>query len=98
MNTVSSGSLDWLHEKGFRSQDLICFQYPSAEEFDRAKLQIVYLGWFWKDWSIFNNGIEESPIISPMPGVACHLKEDHMTPLINWTDIWQAIEIYEEPK
>lgn len=48
------------------------------------------------DWSIFNNGIEESPIISPMPGVACHLKEDHMTPLINWTDIWQAIEIYEE--
>lgn len=57
MNTVSSGSLDWLHKKGLKSQDLICFQYPSVEEFDRAKLQIVYLGWFWKDWSIINNGM-----------------------------------------
>ena len=57
MNTVSSGSLDWLHQKGFTSKDLISFQYPSAEEFDKANLQIVYLGWFWKDWSIINNGM-----------------------------------------
>jgi len=47
------------------------------------------------DWSIFAKIIQDAPIISPMPGVACHLKNNEITPLINWTDIWQAIETQE---
>ncbi len=37
--------------------DLIAYRYPAAEEFDAAKLQIVYLGWFLGDWSLVNNGL-----------------------------------------
>jgi hypothetical protein len=44
-------------EEGFVEQDLIAYRYPDAEEFDSAKLQIVYLGWFLADWSLVNNGL-----------------------------------------
>lgn len=57
MNTVSGGNLQWLFDKGFTKNDLISFRYPSVEEFEVAALQIIYLGWFWKDWSIINNGM-----------------------------------------
>ncbi len=57
MNTVSGGSLDWLYEKGFTKSDLINFVYPSVKDFEDKNIQIVYLGWFWKDWSIINNGM-----------------------------------------
>ena len=57
MNTLSGGNLDWLLDAGFSEGDLINFQYPTVEEFDEKNIQIVYLGWFWKDWSIINNGM-----------------------------------------
>lgn len=57
MNTLSGGDLQWLLDKGFTKNELINFRYPSEEEFDKAGLQIVYLGWFWNDWSIVNNGM-----------------------------------------
>lgn len=31
--------------------------------------------------------------ICPLPGVATHLKEDRMTPLINWEYVWNQFEI-----
>ena len=42
-------------EAGFNVDELLPYQYPSAAEFDAAKLQIVYLGWFLGDWSLVNN-------------------------------------------
>ena len=27
------------------------------DEFDKNKIQIIYLNWFWKDWSIVNNAV-----------------------------------------
>lgn len=57
MNTLSGGGLDWMLEEGFALKDLIAYQYPSPEEFDAHKLQIVYLGWFLGDWSLTNNGM-----------------------------------------
>ena len=58
MNTVSGGSLDWLLQKGFTTQDLITFKYPDSSEFEKIGIQIVYLGWFWDDWSLINNGFD----------------------------------------
>lgn len=55
MNTLSGGGMDWILEAGFNVRDLHPFMYPSADEFDAAKLQIVYLGWFMGDWSEVNN-------------------------------------------
>jgi len=57
MNTVSGGNLDWLFNKGFSHENLISFQYPPVSQFEEKDIQIVYLGWFWKDWSIINNGL-----------------------------------------
>lgn len=57
MNTVSGGNLDWLFEQGFNTQDMILFNYPSFSEFAFHDIQIVYLGWFWNDWSLTSNGL-----------------------------------------
>lgn len=57
MNTLSGGALEWIREVGFELKDLIPYQYPTPDEFDRHQLQIVYLGWFLGDWSLVNNGI-----------------------------------------
>ena len=55
MNTLSGGGLEWMLEAGFNVDELLPYRYPSAEEFDAAELQIVYLGWFLGDWSLVNN-------------------------------------------
>jgi len=55
MNTVSGGALDWMLEDGFERKMLNPFLYPVPEEFDGANIQIIYLGWFWQDWSLVNN-------------------------------------------
>lgn len=57
MNTVSGGDLQWLFDAGFVMQNLISFRYPTTQEFDAIGIQIVYLGWFWGDWSLMSNGI-----------------------------------------
>lgn len=57
MNTVAGGHLDWLLDAGFEPRELIAFKYPTLQEFDAAQLQIVYLGWFWKNWSLIENGM-----------------------------------------
>ncbi len=57
MNTVSGGALDWLIETGFERKKLSPYLYPVSEEFDGAGIQIIYLGWFWRDWSLINNAM-----------------------------------------
>jgi len=57
MNTLSGGALDWMKEIGFNLKDLTPYHYPSLEEFEKNKLQIIYLGWFLGDWSLINNGM-----------------------------------------
>ncbi len=56
MNTLSGAALDWMLETGVDLKQLIPYQYPTLDEFDRHQLQIVYLGWFLGDWSLTNNG------------------------------------------
>ena len=57
MNTLSGGGNSWMIEDGFSEQDLIGYKYPDPEDFDKANLQIVYLGWFLGDWSLRKNGL-----------------------------------------
>ena len=57
MNTLAGGALDWIRDSGFELKELIPYQYPTPEDFDRHGLQIVYLGWFLGDWSLVNNGM-----------------------------------------
>lgn len=57
MNTLSGGALDWMLESDLYLKDLIPYQYPTLEEFDAHRIQIVYLGWFLGDWSLVNNAM-----------------------------------------
>ena len=57
MNTLSGGAMNWMTESGHEIRDLHPFFYPSTAEFDKAGLQIIYLGWFMGDWSEVNNAM-----------------------------------------
>lgn len=57
MNTLAGGAADWMLASGISLKNMLPYQYPSAQAFDQHKLQIVYLGWFLKDWSLVNNGM-----------------------------------------
>ena len=57
MNTVSGGGLEWMLDAGFKRKELSPYLYPAPMEFDAAGIQVIYLGWFWQDWSLINNGM-----------------------------------------
>lgn len=56
MNTLGGGDITWLLSDQIRKNQILQYTYPSEEEMQRAGLRIVYLGYFWKDWSLLYNG------------------------------------------
>ncbi len=86
MNTLSGAALDWMLESGLQLRDLIPYQYPTLEEFDEHKLQIVYLGWFLGDWSLANNGM-----YSATNGL--QIREDLVA---NTGDLWGVTSLDED--
>ena len=59
-NTLSSGH-DWMLEAGYTPAELIPYIYPAVEAFDKAGIQIIYLGWFLGDWSLLKNAAYAGP-------------------------------------
>ena len=55
LNTLAGGNYKWLVEAGLNKYNLISFLYPTPKEFDYSNIQIIYLGWFWNNWSIMRN-------------------------------------------
>lgn len=55
-NTLAGGDPSWLFNDNVKLKDLLCYSYPSDEDMARAKLRIIYLGYFWKIWSKKDNG------------------------------------------
>jgi N-acetyl sugar amidotransferase len=53
-NTIRGGPDPLLYE-GLTEQDIIWYRYPSDKEMKKARIQLMYLGYFWKDWSKINN-------------------------------------------
>ncbi len=53
-NTIAGGPDIFLSDE-IGDKDLFWYRYPSDEEMDWAKLQIVYLGYFWKDFNKLDN-------------------------------------------
>jgi hypothetical protein len=56
LNTLNNGDISWLEKRGFTYSQLISYRYPSPKTFEEHALQIVYLGVFWDDWNLVNNG------------------------------------------
>ncbi len=89
MNTLGGGDISWLLSEEIKKSDILQYCYPSDKEMENANLRIVFLGYFWKDWSLLDNGIfsalrgldvrEESPNdIGDYAGVTS-LDEDWVT-------------------
>lgn len=55
MNTLGGAKLDWQLEVIGDENKLLPYKYPSEDAFRKNNIQIVYLGWFLKDWSLVNN-------------------------------------------
>lgn len=86
MNTVAGGNMDWMLEAGFSEREIKAYRYPSPEEFDAEDIQIVYLGWFWNDWSIVNNGMYSSTN-------GLHTRDDSAE---NTGDLWGVASLDED--
>lgn len=55
INTIAGGP-DSLLYKGLNEQDIIWYRYPPDDEIEKINLQLVYLGYFWKNFSKLDNG------------------------------------------
>lgn len=55
-NTLQGGNYQWLLDVGFTKKDILQHIYPSDVEMDKANLRIVYLDYFMKEFSQYENG------------------------------------------
>ena len=61
MHTVSGGKIDWISDEyNLPKEKLYQFEFPILSDLKKNKIQIIYLGWFWNDWSIKKNGLISS--------------------------------------
>ncbi|MDC0296342.1 N-acetyl sugar amidotransferase [Akkermansiaceae bacterium] len=56
MNTLAGGDVSWLFSEEINKSDILQYLYPSEKEMEDANLRITFLGHFWKDWSLIDNG------------------------------------------
>lgn len=56
MNTLGGGDVTWLLSDEVQRQQILQYIYPSEREMEKANLRITFLGYFWKDWSLIDNG------------------------------------------
>jgi hypothetical protein len=57
MNTLGGGDITWILSEEIRKNDVLQYSYPSEQEMEDANLRITFLGYFWNDWSLIDNGI-----------------------------------------
>jgi N-acetyl sugar amidotransferase len=56
MNTLQGGDVTWLLGDEVKRQQILQYIYPSEHEMENANLRITFLGYFWRDWSLIDNG------------------------------------------
>ena len=55
MNTLQGGMLNWIPYELKKKISIFPYKYPTSSEFKKKKIKIIFLGWFWKDWSLKQN-------------------------------------------
>jgi len=56
MNTLAGGDITWLLNNEIKKQNIIQYNYPSEKSIEDSNLRITFLGYFWEDWSLIDNG------------------------------------------
>lgn len=96
-NTLFSGH-KWMLELGYQPHELIPYVHPTSRDFDESNIQVIFLGWYWKNFSLIDNA-----------GVACahglHIRDEtvevtgdlHGTSNLDedWTLMNQMIKYYK---
>ena len=54
-NTLRGCKIDWMKKIISNKTQLIPYKYPSVKDFKSHQLQIIYLSWFWKNWTFLSN-------------------------------------------
>lgn len=55
MNTLQGGDITWLLSADIEKRNILQYCYPQDKEMTDANLRIVFLGYYWKDWSLLDN-------------------------------------------
>ncbi len=55
LNTAQGCNIEWMIDYGFNKHDILNYEFPKKNKFNNT--QIIYLGWFWDDWSLKSNGL-----------------------------------------
>ena len=56
MNTLNGGDITWMMNNEIQKYKILQYVYPSKKEIEDANIRITFLGYFWKDWSLVDNG------------------------------------------
>jgi len=54
-NTTAGGRARDLVGDGVSSEDVVSYQWPSKDEIEQAGVKAIFLGYYIKDWSSYNN-------------------------------------------
>lgn len=54
-NTLGGGDITWLLDNAVEKKQILQYSYPSDREMADANLRIVFLGYYWKEWSLLDN-------------------------------------------
>jgi N-acetyl sugar amidotransferase len=57
MNTLGGGDITWLLDEKIRKNNILQYIYPPDEDMQKAKLRIIYLGYYWEVWSLLDNAL-----------------------------------------
>ena len=57
-NTLKNCNIDWMDDLVENEYKKIPYRYPSPLEFKKNNIQIIFLSWFWNNWSMTNNAIQ----------------------------------------
>lgn len=56
MNTLAGGDISWLLSEEVTNNKILQYAYPSMKQMEDGGLRIVFLGYFFRDWSLIDNG------------------------------------------
>lgn len=56
MNTLGGGDISWLMDEEIQARHILQYHYPSVDHIERSGIKICFLGYFWKEWSLLDNG------------------------------------------
>jgi N-acetyl sugar amidotransferase len=54
-NTLAGGDIQWIYDAGVKKNQVLQYTYPSDIRMEQANLRIVFLSYFWREFSVLVN-------------------------------------------